>query len=151
MELVEGSKIENIKTEEVDEENIEEKIKLTEEMVKFCADNGGAGLAAPQVGINEKIVVWAFNDNYLQACFNPIYYPDSNKKTNTIEGCLSYPERNFYMERYKYIRAVYYLPNKDKNGLIKVAKKMRGEEAIVFQHEVDHLYGKTIFTEGKEV
>ena len=65
-----------------------------------------------------------------------------------LEACLSYPDEHYFVKRYKYVRGVFYViqPNKT---LKKVFKNFRGDDAIVFQHECQHLVGKTIRTEGE--
>jgi len=148
LELKLREEVEGVECVDVEDDEIAGSIKLGEAMIKFCAENGGAGLAAPQVGFNKRLIVWMSKDNIFQIGFNPKFYKDG-KKINTVEGCLSYPNEQYYVQRWKYIVAVYDVPNKERTRLVQIARKMRGEEAIVFQHETDHTNGKTIATRGK--
>lgn len=154
MELKFKEEIEDIETEDIAYEEITEMKKVGEDMIKFCADHGGLGLAGPQVGINKKIIVWMYKDNLFQIGFNPTYFPADGKKTKTtkfLEGCLSYPDEVYATKRYKYVRACYFLPSSDGTALTRVSRRLSGSEAVVFQHETDHLVGKTISTVGEYV
>lgn len=148
LELKLREEVEGVECLDVTNEEIAGSIKLGEAMIKFCAENGGAGLAAPQVGFNKRLIVWMSKDNIFQIGFNPKFYKDG-KKINTVEGCLSYPNEQYYVSRWKYIVAVYEVPSKERTHLVQIARKMRGEEAIIFQHETDHTNGKTIGMKGK--
>lgn len=143
--------VENIKCEDINVDDMAEAVTLGEKMIEFTALKGGVGLAAPQIGIFKNIIVWENNkERIFQIGFNPKYYIDG-KKVNTVEGCLSYPDENYYCSRGKYIRAIYFVPNKEKNELFKVTRKLHGQEAIRFQHETDHLDGITIAMIGRKL
>lgn len=148
MELINSNDIEYITTEEVKEEEIDEIIELGEEMIQFCVDNSGLGLAAPQVGIFKSFFVYSPKPEIFQIVINPKWFPNG-KKTHTIEGCLSYPGKSYYMERYKYVTAVYYGRSKKTGKMEKISRRLSKDDAIAFQHEADHLIGKTINTEGR--
>lgn len=148
IQLVDNSEIEHITCEDVAEEELEETISIGEEMIKYCAEKGGIGLAAPQIGINKNFFVYSPREEIFQIVINPSWFPDG-KKTNTVEGCLSYPEQNYFMSRYKYVRAVYYGRSKTTGKMERITKRLSGDDAIIFQHETDHLRGKTIATEGR--
>lgn len=149
-ELSPPEEIEGVICEEVLLEEVEQFLAQSAEMIQFCVEKGGIGLAAPQIGINKKFFIWQFKQELFQLAFNPLYFPDGKKTISTIESCLTYgTDKQYYMKRYKRIRAVYYgFSQKDKK-LVKISKAMSGTEAIIFQHEMDHLKGKTIATEGK--
>lgn len=151
LELKFGSDIEGVECEEIKESEASEYISIAQAMIEFAAKNGGVGLSAPQVGINKKLIVWAGKDNTFHIGFNPTFY-SKGKKTNTVEGCLSYPEEEYFVEgrRRKYIQAVYYALNKS-GKLLKVTRPMRDDEAIIYQHEVDHINGKTVAMIGKKL
>jgi peptide deformylase len=148
--LYQREEVENVSCEDVKENELSEMISLGEEMIKFANDNGGAGLSAPQIGFLKKVIVWKSKENLFSIGFNPRYYKDG-KITNTAEGCLSYPNETYFMQRYKYIRAVYFVPNEEKTSLVQISRRMRGEEAIIFQHETDHINGITIAMKGKKI
>jgi len=142
--------VENVVCEEITPDELERAVKLGEEMIKFSASNGGVGLSGPQIGINKKIIVWQYKDGMYQMGFNPQYY-NNGKKIKTIEGCLSYPNENYYLQRRKYVRAIYYVPNKERTELVKLSRNLRGEESIIFQHETDHINGITISMIGEKL
>ena len=122
--------------EPVKEDEVKDLIQIGEEMIKLCVEKGGFGLAAPQVGIYKSMFVWMISDDSFQIVFNPTYYPDG-KKTNVVEGCLSFPGESYYLQRLKEIRAVYYTYDGEK--LVKNTKHLVGQKAFVFQHEAQHL------------
>lgn len=141
--------VENVKCEDINEEEAEEYKELAEQMIEFAVQNGGMGLSAPQIGIHKKLIVWEGKEDTFHIGFNPNYYPDG-KDTNTVEGCLSYPDEQYFLGRKKSIRAVYYALNQG-GRLVKITRKMTNDEAIVFQHETDHVYGITIAMKGKKL
>lgn len=156
MELVEADMIEECICEDISIENFEQELQMAQEMIKFSVSKGGIGLSAPQVGVYKKMFVWMVNEREFQVVFNPIYFKDGSKKIRTIEGCLSYPEQEFFMERYKHVRAVFYTPFMVYNPaeevrLKKITKKLSGEKSIIFQHETQHLSGITIALRGESV
>lgn len=149
LELKLRENVENVVCEEVKEEDSEELVLIAQAMIEFTAKNGGVGLSGPQVGINKRIIVWQSKENTFMIGFNPSYYPDG-KKVNTVEGCLSYPEEEYYVSRRKRIRAVFYALNQAGN-FVKIARSMSGDEAIVFAHETDHINGITIAMIGRKL
>ena len=109
-------------------------------MKQIMYHKNALGLAAPQVGIKRKFFLFKYGNEIL-SCYNPIWKSKSNKRALSEEGCLTYPYGKFKTQlRYKIILAYY----TDRNG-IRQTLKLRGTDAIVFQHESDHLIGKTIF------
>jgi peptide deformylase len=137
--------IEGIECFDVVAEEFEEIKKLGEAMINYCVENSGLGLAAPQVGVKKNMFVWMNAENSFQIVMNPTFFPNK-KKTNVVEGCLSYPGMNFFIQRYKEVRIKFFY---FKEGVLKpFTKNVRGERSFIFQHEYDHLKGKTIATEG---
>jgi len=148
--LVDKEQIENCICEDVISGEINDLIELGEKMIPFCVKNGGLGLAACQIGIYKKMFVWMNGLNSFQIIFNPKYFSDENKITNVIEGCLSYPNEQYFLKRYKYIRAAFELPDpKDKTNLKKFYRQLSGERAFIFAHETDHCNGITIAMKGE--
>lgn len=149
IELANPIIVENTISEEVTEpEEAAELVKLGEKMIEYCAKNGGAGLAAVQVGVPKRMFVWLNTPSTFQIVFNTKYFPEG-KKTNVVEGCLTYPERFFHTRRYKRITARFQTFHESK--FINVTKHPVGEQAFIFQHETDHFDGKTLVTEGIEI
>lgn len=143
--------VENVECEDIHEDEASEFIPIAQAMIEFAVNNGGIGLSAPQVGINKKLIVWQGKNNTFHIGFNPTFY-SKGKKINTVESCLSYPEEEYYVPgiRRKYIQAVYYALNQG-GKLVKIARSMRDDEAIVYQHEVQHIKGITIAMIGRKI
>ena len=93
-----------------------------------------AGLAAPQIGVNKRVVVIR-NGNTFHPMINPVIVKKSGKKFVNKEGCLSL-EGIRAVERYSTILVAYM----DKAGK-RITKTFNGVPAIIIQHEVDHLNG----------
>ncbi len=143
MELVEADMIEECICEDVDLKDAEQELAIAQDMIKLCAEKGGVGISAPQVGIYKRMFVWMISDTQFQVVFNPRFFPDG-KKIKTIEGCLSYPEEEYYLTRYKYIRGVFYSPIMvytpvETIQIKKMTKRFSGINAIIFQHESQHV------------
>jgi len=129
-------------------QNINEKKIRSKEMQKFILDlevtmlkKDGAGLAAPQVGINQRMIVIAQKDKKNLVMINPIITRKSWKKEIDNEGCLSVINDKgeiIYgkVERHKNISCQYF----DAQGK---KKKIQADNhlARVIQHEIDHLDG----------
>jgi len=102
----------------------------------------GVGLAAPQVGINKKIMVFnpeGDKKKWLKevTLVNPVIVAQSEATDVEAEGCLSFPGMDGKVRRNKWVK----IEAKDVKGK-PIKKKYEGWEARVFQHEYDHLLGK---------
>jgi peptide deformylase len=131
--------------EPVKDFNTSELDRLIEDMYDTMAELNGAGLAAPQIGISQRVVIF-----WVEA--NP-RYPDVEEVPNTVlinpsieiltdetedgwEGCLSVPGMRGLVPRYTRIRYSGF----DQYG--NTIEREAGEfHARVVQHEVDHLDG----------
>ena len=142
-----GDPILSIKCKKVDVKNFSEEDYRDIEDLKASLDfSGGYGIAAPQVGINKRIVIIKVDKekcNYLDAedvpttvMINPTWKPLSEEKYIEYEGCLSVPTIRGKVERYKNIEITYF----DEAG-IRVKKNVSGFTARDVQHECDHLDG----------
>jgi peptide deformylase len=105
----------------------------------------GAGLAAPQIGVDLQLVIFGFakNDRYPDAppvprtvLINPTITPLSDAIEEGWEGCLSVPGLRGVVPRYARIRYT----GVDPNGHA-IDRQAEGFHARVVQHECDHLLG----------
>jgi peptide deformylase len=105
----------------------------------------GAGLAAPQIGVNLQLVIYGFKDNqrYPDAppvpetvLINPVLTPLSDDIDEQFEGCLSVPGLRGVVSRYTQLR----YEGVDQFGQ-PIVRDAEGFHARVVQHEVDHLLG----------
>lgn len=111
-----------------------------QKMLSVMRENGGAGLAANQIGSKLNMFVMNTSDWPDQVIVNPKWSVlDSSRKVKTIEGCLSFPGWLVPVERYDKIYAEWQTPR----GKYMYAL-MGGFPAQVFQHETDHLRGITM-------
>ena len=111
--------------------------ELVRAMSKFMSDNGGVGLAAPQVGIKKRIFIMG-NFTKLVACINPKIVSLSEERENDLEGCLSFPDLFMKVKRPSSAVVQY---NTVSGELIE--RELTGFECRVFLHEYDHLIGIT--------
>ena len=118
---------------------------LIEDMKETMKANDGAGLAAPQIGVFKRLVIFGFdtNDRYPEAdsvpftvLINPIITPLSDEKENGWEGCLSVPGLRGVVPRFIHIKYEGY----DAEGN-KIEREVEDFHARVVQHECDHLDG----------
>ncbi len=110
---------------------------LVRAMSKFMTDNGGVGLAAPQLGIKKRIFIMG-NFMKLVACINPKIVSLSEQRENDLEGCLSFPD--LFMKVKRPASAV--VQYNTASGEL-VERELTGFECRVFLHEYDHLIGIT--------
>jgi peptide deformylase len=111
--------------------------ELVRAMSKFMADNGGVGLAAPQVGIKKRIFIMG-NFTKLVACINPKIVSLSEDRKNDLEGCLSFPDLFMKVKRPTTAVVQYHAVSGEL-----VERELTGFECRVFLHEYDHLIGVT--------
>lgn len=108
-------------------------------LVMYAAE--GVGLAAPQVGINKRLMVYNASGDPKKwldevVMVNPEIKEFSVGKDVETEGCLSFPGMDGRVERSKWIK----VEATNLKGK-KIKKKFTGWEARIFQHEYDHLEG----------
>jgi peptide deformylase len=111
--------------------------ELVRAMSKFMTDNGGVGLAAPQLGIKKRIFIMG-NFIKLVACINPKIVSLSDERDNDLEGCLSFPDLFMKVKRPSSAVVQY---NTVSGELVE--RELTGFECRVFLHEYDHLIGVT--------
>ena len=103
-------------------------------------DSIGIGLAAPQVGVSHRLLVYRVEpDSPVQALINPDIEWSSRDQETMEEGCLSLPGVHVDVERPLHIR----VRAQDERGE-PIVVEASGLEARVIQHEVDHLDGTLI-------
>ena len=105
----------------------------------------GAGLAAPQIGVNLQLVIFGVkrNQRYPDApgvqenvLINPVLTPLSDEMEEGFEGCLSVPGLRGSVPRHTRLR----YEGVDQFGQ-RIRREVDGFHARVVQHEVDHLLG----------
>jgi peptide deformylase len=95
----------------------------------------GVGLAAPQVNVSKRIAV-IDSEGDIFTLINPKITNRSEELVLFTEGCLSVPEKELPIIRYKEI-TVEYVDRNNKSQILDA----KGFLAIVCQHEIDHLDG----------
>ena len=130
------------KSEEINEFSTIFLKKIIYDMSETMIDYKGIGLAAPQVHISKRIIVFRNPDIEeldkinITPLINPIFEPLGNEKEDDWEGCLSIPRMQGLVRRFKKIKYHGY----DLTGK-KIENEAQGLHARVIQHEIDHLDG----------
>ena len=135
-EIVKDTEFLTQKSEQISIEEAQEIITDLLDTANHHIDNC-AGLAAPQIGINKRVVVVRNGDHFFPMV-NPVVVKKSGKKFLNHEGCLSL-EGVRAVERYSSV-LVNYTDGKGKRQ----TKTFNGTLAIIVQHETDHLNGVLI-------
>ena len=116
-------------------------------MLKLCFnENGekiGVGLAANQAGINKRIIVLN-HMTIADGMINPVIEKYRGGVYESLEGCLSYPEKFVKVKRHKIIKVSWFDENWEARSIT-----MRGLMAACVQHEVDHLNGISMFERAR--
>lgn len=107
--------------------------RLFEQMMSY----GGVGLSATQVGADIKMFVMGTKDTRMYV-FNPEIISQSVQTNLLDEGCLTYPGLFIAIKRPANVVVSY---TNEKNE--KVVRELSGLSARIFQHEYDHMIGKT--------
>ncbi|HFD33433.1 MAG TPA: peptide deformylase [Gammaproteobacteria bacterium] len=133
------------RAEEVENFNTKELNDLIIDMKDTMTALNGAGLAAPQIAVSQRVIIFGVSNNSR--------YPDAESVPETVlinpeiailgparesdwEGCLSVPQMRGLVPRYTSIRYRGY----DEKGQL-IEREAQGFHARVVQHEVDHLDG----------
>jgi peptide deformylase len=128
---------------------------LIDDMVETMREAPGAGLAAPQVGVAERVIVVEYYENEedeeseeaeaapkrLYTLVNPEITRSSTEQEVAPEGCLSVPGVMGDVERHLAIT----VKGQTRHGQ-PVTLKLKDWTARIFQHEIDHLNG-VLFTD----
>jgi peptide deformylase len=125
----------------IEESEMDDAKRIAKEMLLVMYASNGVGLAAPQVGINKRLMV--FNPEgaakaWLQevVLVNPVIVGKSKPTDVEIEGCLSFPGMGGEVRRHEWVK----VESTRLNGK-KFKVKYEGWKARIFQHEFDHLDG----------
>lgn len=119
--------------------------KFLDDLIETMRVNNGAGIAAPQVDILERVFTMEMGKNVrypnkesfpLHTVINPEIKYLGNETVDSWEGCLSIPNIRGKLKRYKYIQ----LTGLDRMGNT-FKEELDGFAAVVAQHELDHLNG----------
>jgi peptide deformylase len=120
--------------------------RLVADLKDTMAAAQGAGLAAPQIGVDLQLVIFGSgepNPRYPDApvvprttLINPVITPLSSEEEEGWEGCLSVPGLRGVVPRWRHIRYQGF----DEFGQA-IDREAEGFHARVVQHECDHLWG----------
>jgi peptide deformylase len=119
--------------------------ELLQDMRDTMAHLNGAGLAAPQIGVGLRVVIFGVKGNPRYpdvddvpdtVLINPELTPLSSELEEGWEGCLSVPGMRGWVPRFRSLRYAGY----DEKGQ-RFERSVGGFHARVVQHEVDHLDG----------
>jgi peptide deformylase len=120
---------------------------LITDMLDTMRAANGAGLAAPQIGVDLQLVIFGSNDRNPRypdrpvvpptVLINPVITPIGDAEEEDWEGCLSVPGLRGVVPRWAHIRYTGF----DQYGDA-IDRTVQGFHARVVQHECDHLWGK---------
>jgi peptide deformylase len=119
---------------------------LVADMFDTMAAAQGAGLAAPQIGVDLQLVIFGFtkNERYPDrepvprtVLLNPVVTPLDERIVEGWEGCLSVPGLRGRVPRHARVRYTGF----DLQGR-PIEREAEGFHAVVVQHECDHLIGR---------
>lgn len=134
-------------SKEIDPKDPNTAILVARMKESLLSTDGGVGIAAPQVGINRKVIwVQRFDKEGepLEYFINPVITWKSELQNLGPEGDLSIPDFRDQFYRSKVIQLQYV----DLKGQ-KYSEIVEGFTAVIFQHEIDHLFGILISDKKK--
>lgn len=120
-------------------------MQLYQDMLDSMRHYGGVGIAAPQIGVSVRVILFGFERNprypdevSIPETFliNPVYTVLSDETESTLEGCLSVPGLRGSVRRFTQIHYAGYSIHNEK-----IERTVSGFHARVIQHECDHLDG----------
>ena len=119
---------------------------LITDMFDTMAAEGGVGLAAPQIGVGLRVVIFGFEHSQrypdappvpMTILVNPLITPLDDETEDGWEGCLSVPGLRGVVPRHTRIRYQGFTPDGEP-----LERSAEGFHARVVQHECDHLDGR---------
>ncbi|MCH2669188.1 MAG: peptide deformylase [Gammaproteobacteria bacterium] len=116
----------------------EELNKHMDNMLVKMFDLNGVGLSGVQIGDHRRIFVIDAGSGPMKIV-NPEILEPSEEKVTYTEGCLSLPGLRLDVERCKYIKLKYFTPFGEAKEEV-----FPDIHAVIIQHEIDHLNGKTL-------
>jgi peptide deformylase len=124
---------------------------LIQDMFETMDEYNGVGLAAPQVHVSKQLaLVGGETDDdgtpLVRVVINPEITPTTDKLFGMYEGCLSLPGMRGYVERPAAVHVRYL----DEDGEV-VEEDLEGYQAVVMQHEYDHLQGRVYIERMKDL
>ena len=128
------------------DEDVKNRQELSDAMFETMKKYGGIGLSANQVGLPFNMFVVGdhpeIEKGLKMTCFNPMIVSSSVEEETMKEGCLTFPFVFLNITRPRKVVVKY----EDENGDLKEGS-LDGMISRVFQHEYDHMLGKT-FVDG---
>ena len=109
---------------------------LVEDLKVAMKGDDGIGIAAPQTGVKDRVIIVSMKGTGPTAFVNPVITKRSLRKIEFEEGCLSVPGVFGMVERHKKVTVEALSVDGDKMSL-----NLADTYAVVFQHEIDHLDG----------
>ena len=145
-----GSQVLRKVAEDADPGQKEELSKLIADMIETMHHADGCGLAAPQIGVSQRVIiidgtvmadVYDYLADFKRVMINPVVLEESEKQCEYNEGCLSVPGVYADVQRPESMTVRYY----DEN-FKEVTEKLDKFACRMVQHEMSHLDG-VIFTD----
>lgn len=133
------------RAQDVDRFDTDELAALVDDMEETMRALDGVGLAAPQIGVGLRVIVFGFETSprYPDAesvprtvLVNPVLTPLSEEIEEEWEGCLSLPGLRGVVPRWRHLRYAGFDPHGRR-----IDRTVDGFHARVVQHEADHLDG----------
>ena len=140
-----GADVLRAENKDVDLNDKETVLKLIEDMKETLKVADGCGLAAPQVGVNLRIVIvdgrdlsdtYDYLHDFFRVMINPVVLEESEDTCEYSEGCLSVPGVYAEVSRPSKIKVEYYNENFEK-----VVEEFDRFGCRMVQHELSHLEG----------
>lgn len=140
-----GAEVLRNENKDVDLNDKEAVLKLIEDMKDTLKVADGCGLAAPQVGVNKRLVIvdgreltdtYDYLHDFVRIMINPVVVEESEQVCEYSEGCLSVPGVYAEVTRPVKIKVEYYNENFEK-----VTEEFDRFACRMVQHELSHLEG----------
>lgn len=140
-----GSEVLRNENKEADLQDKEGLAKLISDMKETLQVADGCGLAAPQVGVNLRVVIvdgreltdtYDYLKDFVRVMINPVVLEESQETCEFSEGCLSVPGVYAEVRRPSKIKVEYY--NEDLEKVVEVFDRFA---CRMVQHELSHLEG----------
>ncbi len=112
---------------------------IIKDMFKLTKEQKGLGLAAPQIGLEQRFFIINHGGQKI-VCIDPEIISFSKQVIVLEEGCLTYPDQYLNITRPMGVKVIY----TDIKGK-RVKTRFHEMKSRIFQHEFDHLCGITFF------